>query len=293
MSAQLAQQLKLVHRGKVRDTFELGEHLLMVATDRISAFDYVLPTMIPDKGRVLSSLSAYWFRRLGHIVPNHLVSDGRDGLPVSLRALGEEIAGRAMVVRRAERIPFECVARGYLAGSGWAEYRQYGMLAGEPLEPGLRESERLEEPRFTPAVKNDDGHDQNISLAILQTQIGTDLAQRLRDLTLRLYATASEHAAGQGILIADTKFEFGLIEGELTLIDEALTPDSSRFWLADSYEPGRPQASLDKQYVRDWLLQSGWDRESTPPELPPEVVEATRDRYLEAYRRLTGEELAV
>lgn len=291
MSAQLAQQLKLVHRGKVRDTFELGEHLLMVATDRISAFDYVLPTMIPDKGRVLSSLSAYWFRRLGHIAPNHLVSDGRDGWPANLRALGEELAGRAMVVRRAERIPFECVARGYLSGSGWAEYRQDGTLAGEPLELGLRESDQLPEPRFTPAVKNDEGHDQNISLTILKNQIGADLAQRLRDLTLRLYGAASKHAAGQGILIADTKFEFGMVDGELTLIDEALTPDSSRFWLADSYQPGRAQASLDKQYVRDWLLNSGWDRDSPPPELPHSVVKATRDRYLEAYRRLTGEEL--
>lgn len=291
MSAKLARDLRLVYRGKVRDTYELGEHLLMVATDRISAFDHVLPTLIPDKGRVLNSLSAYWFRRLGHIVPNHLVSDGGDGWPVEVRAFGEELSGRAMIVRRAERIPFECVARGYLSGSGWAEYREHGTLAGESLESGLRESEQLPEPRFTPAVKNDEGHDQNISLKIVQTHLGEKLGEHLRDLTLRLYGAASEHAARQGILIADTKFEFGFVGGELTLIDEALTPDSSRFWLANSYQPGRSQASLDKQYVRDWLLNSGWDRESPLPELPLSVVEATRDRYLEAYRRLTGEEL--
>lgn len=293
VSSSLLRQLQLVHQGKVRDTYDLGDHLLMVATDRISAFDCILLTAIPDKGKVLNSLSAYWFRKLSHVVANHFVSDGSDGWPPDLAPLQEDLKGRAMIVRRAERIQYECVVRGFLAGSGWLEYTGSGTLAGEPLPVGLRECEKLAEPRFTPAVKNDNGHDENISFGRLRDEVGAELADQLRDKSLGLYAAAQEHAAARGILIADTKFEFGFVDGQLTLIDEALTPDSSRFWLADSYQPGHSQPSLDKQYVRDWLLQSGWDRESPPPELPTNVIEATRNRYLEAYKRLTGEELRV
>ncbi len=293
VSSSLRRQLPLVHQGKVRDTYDLGEHLLMVATDRISAFDYILPTPIPDKGKVLSSLSAYWFRKLSHVVTNHFVSDGSDGWPPDIAPLQEDLTGRAMIVRRAERIQYECVVRGFLAGSGWSEYAGSGTLADEPLPVGLRECDQLTEPRFTPAVKNDSGHDENISYGRLRDEVGAELADQLRDISLGLYSAAQEHAAARGILIADTKFEFGFVDGQLTLIDEALTPDSSRFWLADLYEPGHSQPSLDKQYVRDWLLQSGWDRESPPPELPPDVIEATRNRYLEAYKRLTGQELRV
>lgn len=285
------QGLPLVHRGKVRETYGLGDRLLMVATDRISAYDRVLPTLIPQKGRVLTGLSVFWFRKLADVVPNHFLSDGTDGWPAALEPYGGCLDGRAMIVRRAERLPYECVVRGYLAGSGWAEYMEKGTLAGEKLPPGLREGDRLPEPRFTPARKNDSGHDENISPKILRTDVGHKLAGQLRDVSVGLYEAGWEHARERGILLADTKFEFGFAEGRLTLIDEALTPDSSRFWLADSYEPGRPQPSLDKQYVRDWLASSGWDRESEPPELPADVVAATTARYLEAYRRITGKEL--
>jgi len=278
--------LPLFSRGKVRDTYQLdADRLLMVTTDRISAFDFVLPTGIPDRGTVLTQLSLFWFARTGDVVENHLLGDSYDGLPAELR-------GRAMVVRRAQRIDFECVVRGYLAGSAWAEYRKQGTMAGEPLPAGLRESERLPEPLFTPATKADTGHDENVTFDRLRSDVGEELAGRLRDASLRLYSEAAAHAERQGLILADTKFEFGLIDDRLILIDEALTPDSSRYWDAASWEVGRTPESFDKQFVRDWLAGvSGWDRESTPPALPADVVEQTRQRYLTAYERLTGRSL--
>ncbi len=285
--------LRLIHRGKVRDTYDLGDSLLMVATDRLSAFDWVLPTPIPDRGKVLTSLSVYWFHKLRDIVPNHLINDGSDGWPEELRPYSDQLDKRAMIVRRAKRIDYECVVRGYITGSGWAEYQEHGTLAGKPLPEGLRDGDRLPEPVFTPARKNEEGHDENISVETLENEVGRELATRLGDISVRLYQAGLEHASERGIILADTKFEFGFVDGELTLIDEALTPDSSRFWLKSEYQPGRSQPSLDKQFVRDWLSGSGWDKNSPPPELPADVVEATRSRYLEAYRLITGEELAV
>ena len=278
--------LPLFSRGKVRDTYRLdANRLLMVTTDRISAFDFVLPTGIPDRGRVLTQLSLFWFERTGDVIENHLLGESYEGLPA-------ELDGRAMVVRRAERIDFECVVRGYLAGSAWAEYRREGTMAGEALPAGLRESERLPEPIFTPATKADAGHDENVTFDRLRSDVGGDLAERLRDASLRLYAEAAAHAERQGLILADTKFEFGRIGDRLILIDEALTPDSSRYWDAASWEVGRTPESFDKQFVRDWLAgESGWDRDSTPPPLPDEVVEHTRQRYLTAYERLTGRPL--
>jgi phosphoribosylaminoimidazole-succinocarboxamide synthase len=278
--------LPLFSRGKVRDTYQLDAgRLLIVATDRISAFDFVLPTGIPDRGRVLTQLSLFWFARTGDVVENHLTGETYDRLPA-------ELGGRAMVVRRAARIDFECVVRGYLAGSAWAEYRRQRTMAGEPLPAGLRESERLPEPLFTPATKAETGHDENVTFDRLQADVGRELAARLRDASLRLYAEAAAHAERQGLILADTKFEFGLVDDRLILIDEALTPDSSRFWDAATWEVGRTPQSFDKQFVRDWLAdQSGWDRVSTPPPLPDDVVEQTRERYLTAYERLTGRPL--
>ncbi len=277
--------LPLFSRGKVRDTYELdAARLLMVTTDRISAFDWVLPTGIPDRGRVLTQLSAFWFERTGDVIENHLLSATHDGLP-------PELAGRCMVVRRAQRIDFECVVRGYLAGSAWAEYRESGTMAGEALPRGLRESERLPEPIFTPATKAEAGHDENVTFNRMRADVGTELAGRLRDASLRLYAEAARHAEQRGLILADTKFEFGLAGDRLLLIDEALTPDSSRFWDGASWEVGRTPESFDKQFVRDWLVRSGWDRESLPPPLPEAVVEQTRQRYVTAYERLTGRPL--
>jgi phosphoribosylaminoimidazole-succinocarboxamide synthase len=271
--------LPLFARGKVRDTYELPDgRLLMVTTDRISAFDHVLPTGIPDRGTVLTQLSTFWFQRTGQLQENHLLGPGEDG--------------RSMIVRRARRIDYECVVRGYLAGSAWAEYRRQGTMAGEPLPGGLRQSERLPEPIFTPATKAETGHDENITLERLSSDIGADLAGRLREASLRLYAFGAEHAERSGLILADTKFEFGLVEdGRLLLIDEALTPDSSRYWDAALYQVGTAPESFDKQFVRDWLEQSGWDKESTPPALPDEIVEQTRQRYLAAYERLVGKPL--
>ena len=284
--------LPLLHRGKVRETYDLGGgKLLLVATDRVSVYDAVLPTLIPDKGRVLSGVSRYWFERLGAGVPNHYITDGRDGWPPELAPYAELLDGRAMIVRRAKRLPYEFVVRGYLAGTGWEEYRERGTLAGEPLPPGLREGDELPEPRLTPARKNESGHDENISLEVLQRDLGEQLLGYVLELCMRLYGLGRDQASWGGLMLADTKLEFGLVDGELTLIDEVLTPDSSRYWLADEYRPGGPQPSLDKQYVRDWVAASGWDRVSPPPELPPAVVEGARSRYLEAYRRITGEEL--
>jgi phosphoribosylaminoimidazole-succinocarboxamide synthase len=277
--------IRLYRYGKVREVFDLGEHLLLVATDRISAFDVVLPNGIPGKGIVLTQLSAFWFEWFGSDIRSHYVTTE---LPEGLEPYRLVLAGRSMVVRKAERIGIECVARGYLAGSAWAEYRDTGSVCGLRLPAGLRESERLPEPIFTPAIKSDTGHDQNITFAELVDRVGETVADALRDRTLEIYDRAERYARDRGIIIADTKLEFGWIDGELAVIDELLTPDSSRFWDAERYAPGRPQPSFDKQFVRDWLVASGWDKQPPAPELPPEVVEKTAEKYREAYRRLTG-----
>jgi phosphoribosylaminoimidazole-succinocarboxamide synthase len=277
-------------QGKVRDIFEAGpHHLMMVATDRISAFDVVLPQPVPAKGQVLTGLSLYWFDRTRHIVPNHVVEADARKFPDPFAADAGELAGRAMLVKRAKVVPIECVARGYLSGSGWKEYRQSGRVCGIGLPQGLVESDRLPEPIFTPATKEATGHDVNISLEEMAERVGRGLAERLKEVTLALYEFAAAHALERGIVLADTKFEFGFAEGDLILIDEALTPDSSRFWPADAYTPGGPQPSFDKQFVRDWLDGSGWDHEPPPPALPTDVVEQTAARYREAYDRITGE----
>ena len=272
--------------------YEAGEHLLMVATDRISAYDVVLGSAVPDKGRVLTQLSAFWFGRTGDVVGNHLVSTDPGEYPEPLRAHAELLAGRSMLVRRTRPVPIECVARGYLSGSGWKEYQRGGQVCGVRLPPGLRESERLPEPIFTPATKADDGHDVNVSEAEAGRLVGSDLVARLRALTLALYEHGAAHAAARGIIVADTKFEFGIVSedgrDEVLLIDEALTPDSSRFWPAARYAPGGPQPSFDKQYVRDYLDRVAWDRKPPAPALPDDVVASTRQRYVEAFRLLTG-----
>jgi phosphoribosylaminoimidazole-succinocarboxamide synthase len=276
-------------QGKVRDIFEAGPDLMMVATDRISAFDVVLPQPIPDKGRVLTGLSLYWFDQTRHLVANHLITADPGAFPEPFTEDAEWLAGRAMLVRRAQVVPMECVARGYLAGSGWKEYRTTGRVCGIELPEGLVESDRLPEPIFTPATKEATGHDVNISLEDRGDRVGRGLAERLKELTLMLYEFAAARALERGIVLADTKFEFGFAGSELILIDEALTPDSSRFWPADQYEPGHGQPSFDKQFVRDWLDASGWDHDPPPPELPADVIEQTAGRYREAYDRITGE----
>jgi phosphoribosylaminoimidazole-succinocarboxamide synthase len=276
-------------RGKVRDIYEAGDDLLMVASDRISAFDVVLPTPIPDKGRVLTGLSLFWFERSADIVRNHVLTADVEAFPVEFRDHREELGGRAMLVRRAQVVPIECVARGYLSGSGWREYRATGRVCGIELPSGLVESDRLTEPIFTPATKAAEGHDENISLERAAELVGEGLARKLEELTLTLYEFAAALALERGIIVADTKFEFGFAGGDLVLVDEVLTPDSSRFWPADRYEPGGPQPSFDKQYVRDWLDASGWDHEPPAPQLPPEVVGQTAVRYREAYEWITGE----
>jgi phosphoribosylaminoimidazole-succinocarboxamide synthase len=278
-------------RGKVRDIYEAGNDLLMVASDRISAFDVVLPTPIPDKGRVLTGLTLFWLDRTADIVPNHLITADADSFPEPFRQEAD-LAGRAMLVRRAEMIPIECVARGYLSGSGWKEYRAAGTVCGIELPAGLVESDRLPEPIFTPSTKAAEGHDQNISLDQAAELVGRGLAERLKELTLSVYELGAAVAVERGIILADTKFEFGFWGGEIILCDEVLTPDSSRFWPAGRYEPGGSQPSFDKQYVRDWLDAAGWDHEPPPPELPDEVVEQTAARYRQAYERLTGEPFA-
>ncbi len=285
--------LDRIYSGKVRDTYGVGDdRLLLVASDRISAFDCILPTGIPDKGRVLTGLSAFWFARTAGLVQNHLLSsDWREIASLCRLPMDQHLAGRTLLVRRAQRIDVECVVRGYLAGSGWEEYRSAGTLAGLPLPPGLRECEQLPEPAFTPAIKNDQGHDQNVSVAQLGELVGTQRAQQLAEISLTLYTFAGAYARTRGIIVADTKFEFGLVGDSVILIDEALTPDSSRFWPADHYAPGKPQPSYDKQPVRDYLARSGWDRQPPAPPLPHEVVEATVARYRTAYRVLTGAEL--
>ncbi len=285
-----------VHRrGKVRDMYEVGEHLLMVATDRISAYDVVLGSAVPDKGRVLTQLSAFWFGRTGDIVGNHLISTAPGDYPDPLGAHADLLAGRSMLVRRTKPIPIECVARGYLSGSGWKEYQRDGQVCGVRLPSGLRESDRLPEPIFTPATKAETGHDVNISEAEAARLVGPDLVARLRALTLALYEHGAAHAAEHGIIVADTKFEFGIVSSgagdEVILIDEVLTPDSSRFWPAERYTAGGPQPSFDKQYVRDYLDRIAWDRKPPAPTLPDDVVSNTRLKYVEAYRLLTGRDL--
>lgn len=272
-------------RGKVRDVYDLGDRLIIVATDRISAFDSVLPTPIPGKGIILNTISAAWFSRFSD-VPDHLISTDPSDFPAPFDGFGAELGGRSMLVHKAGRIDLECIVRGYITGSGWREYGETGAVCGIELPEGLRLSQRLPEPIFTPSTKADEGHDENISFDRAAEIAGKETAERVRDLSLSLYSQAAEYAASRGIIIADTKFEFGVIDGEITLIDEALTPDSSRFWLAEEYEEGRPQKSLDKQFVRDWLDESGWDHTPPAPVLPPEIVERTTKRYLMALERL-------
>jgi phosphoribosylaminoimidazole-succinocarboxamide synthase len=276
------------HQGKVRDVYDLGDQLLLVATDRISAFDWVLPTGIPDKGRVLTGLSAFWFGLVD--VPNHLISIAVEGFGIDLEPdLRESLRGRSMLVRKARVVPFECVVRGYLAGSGWKEYRATGSVCGVRLPAGLLESDRIA-PIFTPATKAETGHDENVSFDVMATAVGSDVAETLRSLSLEVYRVAAAHSRERGLILADTKFEWGFDDqtGELLLVDEVLTPDSSRYWDLDTYHPGGPQASFDKQFVRDWLERTGWNKSSPPPELPDEVVAGTRVRYIEAFERLAG-----
>jgi len=273
-------------RGKVRDVYDLGDRLLIVATDRVSAFDWILPTGIPDKGRVLTDLSRFWFNLLG--VPNHIISTNVEGMKLPANIDRRQLTGRSMLVRKANVVPIECVARGYLAGSGWREYRQHGTVCGLRLPEGLVESDRLAEPIFTPATKAESGHDENISFEEMARSVGLSLAEELRRRTLEVYEQGVKHAEKCGIILADTKFEWGYVDGEIVLVDEVLTPDSSRFWPADNYQPGRPQVSFDKQFVRDWLDSTTWDKNSPPPPLPTKIVEQTRDKYIEAHERLTG-----
>jgi phosphoribosylaminoimidazole-succinocarboxamide synthase len=279
-----------VRRGKVRDIYDLGDRLLLVSTDRISAFDWVLPSGIPDKGRVLTQIAAFWFDLLGE--PNHLVTTDVDRMELPEGVDRSTLRGRATLCRKAEVVPIECVVRGYLAGSGWKEYQQHGTVCGIRLPEGLTESARLPEPIFTPATKAATGHDENIPLERVVEIVGTETAETLLRRSLAIFERGAEYARSRGILIADTKFEFGRADGELILIDEVLTPDSSRFWPADRYEPGHGQPSFDKQFVRDWLLSTDWDKNSPPPSLPDDVVARTREKYVEAYERLTGRKFA-
>lgn len=279
-----------VRRGKVRDVYDLGDRLLIVSTDRTSAFDWVMPNGIPDKGRVLTQLSNFWFAQLGE--PNHLIATDVNefGLPPEIDL--EPLVGRSMLVRKTNVVPIECVVRGYLAGSGWKEYQRSQTVCGEKLPPGLTESDNLPRPIFTPATKAESGHDENIPFSAMARYVGNSLAEELRDRSIAIYERAAEHARGRGIIIADTKFEWGIVKGETILIDEVLTPDSSRFWPADQYQPGGPQMSFDKQFVRDWLETTGWDKNSPPPALPDEVIHKTREKYIEAYERLTEQSFA-
>lgn len=269
--------------------YDLGEHLLIVATDRISAYDVVMPTAIPDKGRILTKISAFWFEALAHIVGNHLITTNSEKFPEECRPYSEALAGRSMLVQKAEPLPAECIVRGYLSGSGWKDYQKYGLVCGIDIAEGLVESARLESPIFTPSTKAEKGsHDENIDFSTLCDKVGADVAEQLREISLALYEKGAAIAKKRGILIADTKFEFGLVADQLTLIDEVLTPDSSRFWPADRYAPGRSQESFDKQYLRDYLDQCGWNRTPPAPLLPEAVVRNTKTRYLEALERLTG-----
>jgi phosphoribosylaminoimidazole-succinocarboxamide synthase len=280
--------LQRLYSGKVRDIYDAGDdRLLFVASDRISAFDVVLDEPIPDKGRVLTGITTFWLEQLGDVAPNHLVSVDPADFPPDAAGMAD-LAGRAMLVRRAEMLPIECIVRGYLSGSAWKEYRATGTMHGTPLPDGLQESDRLPEPVFTPSTKAETGHDENISFEQAVELVGADVAARARDLSLEAYGRGAALAAERGIVIADTKFELGFIDGELSLCDEVLTPDSSRFWEASAWQPGSTPPSFDKQPVRDWLEASGWDKKPPPPNLPSSVVDATRDRYVEAYERISG-----
>ncbi len=283
--------IKKLKSGKVREIFDLGDALLLVATDRISAFDCVMPNGIPRKGEVLTQLSHFWFERFRDVVPNHLLAAASAPLPKALLPFAPLVARRSMIVKKAKPLAIECVVRGYLAGSGWKEYRQQQTVCGVTLPSGLVESSELPEPIFTPATKAESGHDENISFAEAERIVGADIARQARTISLRLYQEARDYARQRGIIIADTKFEFGIFDGQLILIDEVLTPDSSRFWPVDRYEPGRGQPSFDKQFVRDYLETLTWDKTPPAPALPPEVVRKTQEKYLEAYTRLTGREL--
>jgi phosphoribosylaminoimidazole-succinocarboxamide synthase len=284
--------LRPLVRGKVRDVYEAGDFLIIVATDRLSAFDYVLPTPIPDKGRVLTQLTIFWLGLLRDVVPNHFVSANVEDYPVAFRPYRDQLEGRSMLVRRANMIEVECVARGYISGSAWKDYRRDGSICGISLPAGMRESDRLPEPVFTPATKAQSGqHDENISFETASRQIGEPLVDQLRTLTLDVYSRAASYAETRGIIIADTKFEFGFIGDQLVLADEVLTPDSSRFWPRANYQPGGPQASYDKQYVRDYLESIRWNKQPPAPALPPDVVQHTSEKYREAYRVLTGKPL--
>ncbi|MEY3385406.1 MAG: Phosphoribosylaminoimidazole-succinocarboxamide synthase [Bacteroidota bacterium] len=279
----------LFRRGKVRDVYDLGDHLLMVATDRISAFDVVMTEGIPDKGALLTSISAYWFKHLGHVIPNHLVSMDVSSIPGLSDAEIAMLAGRSMIVRKTSPLPVECVVRGYLAGSGWKEYQAHQTVCGIPLGSGHVESSRLAEPIFTPATKAEEGHDENIPFERAAEILGQDVANRVREASFALYNAAAENVLGKGLILADTKFEFGVdAAGEIILIDEALTPDSSRYWLASTYAEGTSQMNFDKQVLRDWLETTTWDKTPPAPTLPPEVILATRAKYIEAFERITG-----
>ena len=283
--------VKLHGRGKVRDIYDLGVHFLIVATDRLSAFDVVLPTPIPDKGKVLTQMSAFWFDHFKSFVPNHVVSTDVREYPASIRQFSDQLEGRSMLVRKAKVFPVECVARGFLTGSGLKDYNKTGKVCGIALPDGLRDSDRLPQPIFTPATKAETGHDENISEEEAGRIVGADAIKRLKELTLSIYSRAVDFASTRGIIICDTKFEFGVIDGQITIVDEMLTPDSSRFWPASEYSPGKPQPSFDKQFVRDYLERIGWNKQPPAPELPAEIVEATSAKYREALRILTGRDL--
>jgi len=279
----------LIYRGKVRDTHDIGDgRYLMVATDRISAFDVVFPTGIPDKGAVLSQISRFWFSKTEHIIPNHLIGMAYDVEGIDI---DKDIARRSMIVKKAERVDIECIVRGYITGSAWSEYRKTGTVQGDRIQPGLVEGDKFPDPLFTPTTKAEEGHDENMSFQEVVDMVGSETADRLRELSIEVYDFAHDVARERGIILADTKMEFGFIDGELSLIDELLTPDSSRFWDNDGYAPGKSQPNYDKQFVRDWADAQGWDHEPPAPPLPEDIVERTRERYLEAYKLLTGEEI--
>lgn len=280
-------------KGKVRDIYDVGDHLLLIVTDRISAFDWVLPEAIPYKGICLTQISAFWFDYFKDLVPNHMESATVDDFPEEFQEYKEELFGRSMLVKKAEVLPIECIVRGYISGSAWKSYQKDQTVCGIKLPSGMKESDKFEEPLFTPSTKAETGHDENISYDQMVEIIGAEDAAKLRDLSLKIYNTAAEYARKKGIIIADTKFEFGKIGDQIILVDEVLTPDSSRFWPADEYTPGKGQSSFDKQFVRDYLSGTGWDKNSSPPHLPDEVVEGTKNRYLEAYEKITGKQLQV
>lgn len=281
--------LKFLRRGKVREIFDFDDQLLIVASDRISAFDYIMPNGIPDKGKILTQISNFWFEKTKKMVKNHIIATEVTDFPAICQPYVATLEKRSMLVKKTEPLPVECIVRGYISGSGWKDYQRTGAISGIRLPAGLRQSQRLEEPIFTPSTKSDSGHDENISFSKMKDMIGAELAEKVSELSIRIYDWARKYAEQRGIIIADTKFEFGLLDGELYLIDEVLTPDSSRFWPMDQYEPGRSQISFDKQYLRDWLESIGWNKQPPVPQLPPEVVNNTRAKYLEALRLLTGE----